>query len=83
MFELDESLRQNINSSDLTNDQIELIQKLSDIQDAITYLKEGISERKEQLVQLENSESFEYLYRVEVNPEVYLNQEKNIKMLMI
>ena len=79
MFELDESLRQNINSSNLTNDQIELIQKLSDIQDAITYLKEGISERKEQLVQLENSESFEYLYRVEVNPEVYLNQEKNIR----
>ena len=76
MFELDESLRQNINSSNLTNDQIELIQKLSDIQDAITYLKEGINERKEQLVQLEDSETFEYLYRGEVNPEVYLNQEK-------
>ena len=79
MFELDESLRENINSSDLTNDQIELIQKLSDIQDAIAYLKEGISERKEQLVQLEDSETFEYLYRGEVNPEVYLNQEKNLR----
>ncbi|MGB1646836.1 MAG: SPOR domain-containing protein, partial [Crocinitomicaceae bacterium] len=79
MFELDESLRQNINSSNLTNDQIELIQKLSDIQDAITYLKEGINERKEQLVQLEDSETFEYLYRGEVNPEVYLNQEKNLR----
>ncbi len=79
MFELDESLRQNINSSNLTNDQIELIQKLSDIQDAITYLKEGINERKEQLVQLEDSETFEYLYRGEVNPEVYINQEKNLK----
>ena len=79
MFELDESLRLNINSSDLTNDQIELIQELSDIQDAITYLKEGISERKEQLAQLEDSETFEYLYRGEVNPEVYLNQEKNLR----
>ena len=78
MFELDESLRQNINSSNLTNDQIELIQKLSDIQDAITYLKEVINERKEQLVQLEDSETFEYLYRGEVNPEVYINQEKNL-----
>ncbi|RCL77175.1 MAG: hypothetical protein DBW72_00340 [Flavobacteriales bacterium] len=79
MFELDESLRQNINSSDLTNDQIELIQKLSDIQDAITYLKEGISERKEQLVQLEDSETFEYLFRGEINPEVYINQDKSLR----
>ena len=42
MLDLDESLRENLNKSKLTYDQKERIKELTEIQEAISYLKNSI-----------------------------------------
>ena len=78
MLNLDESLRENINTTTLSAGQKEKIQNLAEIQEAISYLKESIIERKEKLAKVEDSQSFEYLYKRKINPEVYVSNENII-----
>ena len=78
MLNLDESLRENINTTTLSAEQKVKIQNLAEIQEAISYLKESIIERKEKLAKVEDSQSFEYLYKRKINPEVYVSNENII-----
>ena len=77
MLSLDVSLRDNMNSNELTKEQGEQIKALEDIQEAIAYLKESIELNKSSLTQDENAKSYEFLYQNRVNPVVDMNRVTN------
>ena len=79
MLNLDRSLRDNLNSNDLTQEQSEKIKAMADIQEAIAYLKQNIELNKSNIVQDEDAKSFEYLYQSRINPIVDSKSVKSIE----
>ena len=79
MLNLDRSLRDNLNSNDLTQEQSEKIKAMADIQEAIAYLKQNIELNKSNIVQDQDAKSFEYLYQSRINPIVDSKSVKSIE----
>ncbi len=79
MLALDRSLRDNLNSNELTKEQSEKIKEMADIQEAIAYLKQNIELNKSNIVQNDDAKSFEYLYQNRINPIVDSKSVKNIE----
>ena len=79
MLNLDRSLRDNLNSNELTKEQSEKIKAMADIQEAIAYLKQNIELNKSNIVQDEDAKSFEYLYQSRINPIVDSKSVKSIE----
>ncbi|MDC0459926.1 hypothetical protein OAM07_04150 [Crocinitomicaceae bacterium] len=79
MLALDRSLRDNLNSNELTKEQSEKIKEMADIQEAIAYLKQNIELNKSNIVQNDDAKSFEYLYQNRINPIVDSYSVKSIE----
>ncbi|MBT5437744.1 MAG: SPOR domain-containing protein [Flavobacteriales bacterium] len=79
MLALDRSLRDNLNSNELTKEQSEKIKEMAEIQEAIAYLKQNIELNKSNIVQNDDAKSFEYLYQNRINPIVDSKSVKSIK----
>ena len=79
MLALDRSLRDNLNSNELTKEQSEKIKEMADIQEAIAYLKQNIELNKSNIVQNDDAKSFEYLYQNRINPIVDSKSVKSIE----